>query len=357
MYKYSILFLLIILVSCKDKREKTSPVLKTITESVYASGAVKSNQQYQILAGVNGKIEKIFVAEGQEVEAGTKLFLISNNIQQYTENNAKLNAENASLAANQSRLVEAEQQVNWQLNKLKLDSSLYYRQLALFKQQVGSQLDLEQKELNYQNAKTAYLSARVRRDELIKLIKLQAKQSVNNLKISQQQASDFEVKSLFKGTIYQIYKNVGEVVTAQTPIGLIGDSRLFTLEMQVDENDIFKINLNQEVLITMDSYKGQVFKAIVNRISPMMNDKNKTFLVEAAFTVGPPKVYPNITFEANILVQHKEKALLIPRNYLVSDSVVIKENGEQVLVQTGLKDLQMVEILSGLNETDVIVKP
>jgi HlyD family secretion protein len=357
MYKYSILFLLIILVSCKDKREKTSPVLKTITESVYASGAVKSNQQYQILAGVNGKIEKIFVAEGQEVEAGTKLFLMSNSIQQYTENNAKLNAENASLAANQSRLVEVEQQVNWQFNKLKLDSSLYYRQLALFKQQVGSQLELEQKELNYQNAKTAYLSAKVRRDELAKLIKLQAKQSVNNLKISQQQASDFEVKSLFKGTIYQINKKVGEVVTAQTPIGLIGDSRLFTLEMQVDENDIFKINLNQEVLITMDSYKGEVFKAIVNRISPIMNDKNKTFLVEADFTVGPPKVYPNITFEANILVQRKEKALLIPRNYLINDSMVVKENGEQVLVQTGLKDLQMVEILSGLNEADVIVKP
>ena len=357
MYKYSIFFLLIILVSCKDKREKTSPVVKTITESVYASGSVKSNQQYQILAGVNGKIEKIFVAEGEEVEAGTKLFLMSNSIQQYTENNAKLNAENASLAANQSRLVEVEQQVNWQFNKLKLDSSLYYRQLALFKQQVGSQLELEQKELNYQNAKTAYLSAKVRRDELAKLIKLQAKQSVNNLKISQQQANDFEVKSLFKGTIYQINKKVGEVVTAQTPIGLIGDSRLFTLEMQVDENDIFKINLNQEVLITMDSYKGQVFKAIVNRISPIMNDKNKTFLVEADFTVGPPKVYPNITFEANILVQRKEKALLIPRNYLINDSMVVKENGEQVLVQTGLKDLQMVEILSGLNEADVIVKP
>ncbi|MFY8191311.1 MAG: efflux RND transporter periplasmic adaptor subunit, partial [Bacteroidia bacterium] len=240
---------------------------------------------------------------------------------------------------------------------MKLDSSLYQRQLALYKQQVGTQVELEQKELNYQNAKTAYLSAKVRRDELAKLIKLQAKQSANNLKITQQQVSDFEVKSLFKGTIYQINKKVGEVVTAQTPIGLIGDSRLFTLEMQVDENDIFKIGLNQDVLITMDSYKGKVFKAIINRISPIMNDKNKTFLVEAAFTDGPPKVYPNITFEANILVQRKENALLIPRNYLLNDSLVVKENGEQVLVQTGLKDLQMVEILSGISTSDVLVKP
>jgi multidrug efflux pump subunit AcrA (membrane-fusion protein) len=36
---------------------------------------------------------------------------------------------------------------------------------------------------------------------------------------------------------------------------------------------------------------------------------------------------------------------------------VFTENGEQVLVQTGIKDLQMVEILSGLKEGDVIVKP
>jgi hypothetical protein len=84
---------------------------------------------------------------------------------------------------------------------------------------------------------------------------------------------------------------------------------------------------------------------------------NKTFLVEADFTVGPPKVYPNITFEANILVKRKENTLLIPRNYLQNDSLVTKENGEQVSVQTGLKDLQMVEILNGIDASDVIVKP
>lgn len=357
MQKFLLLSLTILVLGCKDKREKTSATMMRISESVYASGAIKSENQFQLLAGVNGKINNVWVKEGDNIEVGNKLFSVSNEIQEYAAENAKLQEENARLESNQAKLLEAKQQLNFQYNKMQLDSSLYAKQLALYKLEVGSQLELEQKELNYLNAKTAYLSAQVRTADLEKLLKLQAKQSINNYKITLQQAGDFEIKSRLKGSVYQILKKEGEFVNSQTPLALIGGNNNFILEMQVDENDIFKIKLNQNVYVSMDSYKGKVFTASISRISPIMNDRNKTFLVEAIFVDGPPKLYPNITFEANILVQSKEKALLIPRNYLVNDSLVFTENGEQVLVQTGIKDLQMVEILSGLNEGDVIVKP
>lgn len=357
MRTYSFFFLAIILFGCKDKREKTTTVIKDISESVYASGAIKSENQFQLLAGVNGKISKIWVREGDEIKSGDILFSISNEIQQYASENAKLNEENARLESNKAKLLEAQQQVNFQFNKLKLDSSLYFKQLALYKLQVGSQVELEQKELNYLNAKTAYISAQVRASDLEKTLKLQSKQSLNNYRITKQQAGDFEIKSQLQGSIYQILRKEGEFVSAQTPLALIGGNNNFILEMQVDENDIFKIAMNQPVFVSMDSYRGKVFTAKISRISPIMNDRNKTFIVEAVFVDGPPKIYPNITFEANIVVQNKKKALLIPRNYLVNDTLVIKENGEQVLVQTGIKDLQMVEILNGLKESDMIVKP
>lgn len=357
MRKFLIFSLTILVLGCKDKREKTNARLMQISESVYASGAIKSENQFQILAGVNGKIKKIWAKEGDIINAGDKLFSINSEIQQYSTENAKLAEENARLESNKAKLFEAQQQLNFQYNKMKLDSSLYFKQLALYKLQVGSQLELEQRELNYLNSKTAYFSAQVRTSDLEKLLKLQSKQSLNNYKISLQQAGDFEIKSQLQGSIYQILKKEGEFVTAQTPLALIGGNNNFILEMQVDENDIFKIGLNQSVYVSMDSYKGKVFTAKISRISPIMNDRNKTFLVEAVFVDGPPKLYPNITFEANILVQSKEKALLIPRNYLLNDSLVLKENGEQVLVQTGIKDLQMIEILSGLKDGEVIVKP
>lgn len=87
-----------------------------------------------------------------------------------------------------------------------------------------------------------------------------------------------------------------------------------------------------------------------------MNERSKTFLVEAEFVSQPNILYPNITFEASIIINTKKNAILIPRNYLLNDSIVMKANGEKIIVKTGLKDFQKIEILSGLKETDEISK-
>ena len=111
------------------------------------------------------------------------------------------------------------------------------------------------------------------------------------------------------------------------------------------------------VLITLDSYKKQVFEAKVTKISEIMNERSKTFLVEAKFTKAPPKLFPNINLEANILLSKKENALLIPRNYLKNDSIVTLVDGTTRTVKLGLTDFQKAEILSGLSAKDQVIKP
>jgi hypothetical protein len=68
-------------------------------------------------------------------------------------------------------------------------------------------------------------------------------------------------------------------------------------------------------------------------------------------------LYPNLTVEANIVIQTKENALTIPRAFLTGDSLVVLENGSARKVETGLKDYQKAEILSGLHENETIQKP
>jgi hypothetical protein len=79
--------------------------------------------------------------------------------------------------------------------------------------------------------------------------------------------------------------------------------------------------------------------------------------VEAEFVHRPERLYPNITLEANIILQFKKQAILIPRNYLINDSLVVKSDGEKVLVKTGLRDFQKIEIISGINAEDELLKP
>ncbi len=147
------------------------------------------------------------------------------------------------------------------------------------------------------------------------------------------------------------------MVGPQTPIAVIGDAKHFILEMQVDEYDILKIKKGLPVVVTFDSYRDQVFEAKISKINPIMNERSKTFLVEAEFVKQPETLYPNINFEASIVITTKSNALLIPRAYLYKDSIAIKSNGDSVKVKTGLKDYQKIEILSGINATDELIKP
>ena len=227
----------------------------------------------------------------------------------------------------------------------------------MWQQQIGTKVELEQRELAYQNSKNAYYSSVVRYNDLKRQLNFSSSQSKKNLLIADKLQSDYVLKSEINGIIYSLTKSKGEIVGAQTPIAIIGDAGKFILEMQVDEYDILKIKKGLTVLVTLESYKGKVFEALVTKINPLMNERSKTFLVEAEFVKQPEILYPNISFEANIVINSKEKAILIPRDYLLNDSFVVKPNGDKIAVKTGLKDYQKIEIISGINAEDELVKP
>ncbi|HND16794.1 MAG TPA: hypothetical protein PLQ17_07890, partial [Saprospiraceae bacterium] len=60
---------------------------------------------------------------------------------------------------------------------------------------------------------------------------------------------------------------------------------------------------------------------------------------------------------ANILIKEKKNALLIPRSYLLDEKYVLLENGKKAEIKTGIKNYEKVEIISGVNQNDVILKP
>ena len=82
--------ILIFLISCKDKLEETKPTIGNITESVYASGKVKSENQYTVFSTVSGIIKKINVTAGQSISNGELLFELE-------DDKAELNTQNARL--------------------------------------------------------------------------------------------------------------------------------------------------------------------------------------------------------------------------------------------------------------------
>lgn len=355
MYKFLVFALL--LSSCTPGVQKTKPTIESISESVYASGIVKSNDQYEAYATVNGIIDRIYVSEGDYIKKGSPILSISNETQRLNKENAALTAAFSDIGANKEKLNQAKSVSEFSYDKMKNDSLMYLRQRNLWAQHIGTKVELEQKELAFQNSKTTYYSTLVNYDDLKRQLNLNSSQAKKNLLISSKQERDYIVRSEIDGIVYSLTKTKGELVTSQAPLAIIGDAKKFTLEMQVDEYDILKVRKGLMVEVVLDSYPGKVFEARVTKIDPLMNERTKTLAVEAEFLKPPEILYPNTSFEASIVLRTKDKALLIPRNFILHDSIVVKSNGDTVVVKTGLKDYQKAEILSGITAEDELIEP
>jgi len=356
--KFTILvFAALIFSDCQKPSEKVHASVEKITESVYASGVIKSKNQYQVFSTVGGLIQKIWVKEGDLVKKGDPLFTVQNETTRLQTENAQLSADFANINTHGDRLKELLGTIETARSKMLNDSILLVRQRGLWAQKIGSQVEFEQRELAFENSASTYQATILRYKDLKKQLDFAAAQSRKLLSISKNVAQDYTVRAQTDGRVYSFLKELGEIVNAQTPVAIIGSASDFVAELQIDENDIVRIRNGQRVLLTLDSYKGQVFEAAISKIDPLMNERTRTFTTEAVFSKKPPVLYPNLTCEANVVILEKEKALTIPRTYLVQDSFVILENKEKRSVKIGLKDYQKVEILSGLNESTTIIKP
>lgn len=351
------IYFLLVFWSCTQKSEYTSPVFKTISESVYASGIIKSTGQYQVFSTVSGLVQQVYVKDGDTVFKNSPILKLAGQTAVLNQQTAILDRRYNEQRAIGESLKDLEIQIVMAKNRLENDTLLLERQKNIWKNGGGSLNDLEQRELNYKNSSTTYNSLLLKYKDLRKQLKYNLDRSVKNQEITSAVANEYIIKSEMKGRVYDLLKEQGELVTPQSPVAIIGDAYSFMIEMQVDENDITRIRLGQQVLITMDSYKGQVFKATVTKISPLMNEASRSFTVEARFVSPPPVLYPNLTTEANIVTRMNKRALTIPRSYLIDEQYVMMKNHEKKAILCGLKDYQEVEVLSGLTVNDVILKP
>jgi multidrug efflux pump subunit AcrA (membrane-fusion protein) len=259
-------------------------------------------------------------------------------------------------SVNQGKLKEAKNAIDISRKKMLSDSLALVRQQELWSANIGSQLELEQAELNYEQAKVNFKKAELTYEDINRQLKLASDQSKNNLKMAEASENDLIIRSEVDGYVYKINVSTGELATSASVLAVLGEAQ-FLIELNIDEFDIVKIRNGQRVLVRMDSYRDQVFEAQVNYIYPMMNDRTRSFKVEAVFTTQPEILYPNLTLEGNIIIREKENALTIPTSYLLNDSSVLLENGKTKQVKIGLQDYRLTEILGGIDTETKIALP
>ncbi|MEZ4791122.1 MAG: efflux RND transporter periplasmic adaptor subunit [Flavobacteriales bacterium] len=349
---------LLMLAGCGGDGETTKPAIGPITESVYASGVVKAAGQYQVYPVATGQVTEVFVREGDTVKAGAPLIRIDDRSTTASARSASAQVRllEESASENGPVLVQLQGTLEQAQDRFAVDSANYERQKALWSQQVGSKVELEQRELAYRTSKAAVVRAAKAIKETRDRLRTELAVARNNAAISAAGNDDRTPSSLIDGVVYDLLVEPGELATPQKPVAVLGSADDLYLELEVDEKDIAHIQVGQEVTVTLELY-DETFRAAVTRIIPLMDPRSRTFTVEARFAERPPRLYPNITAEASIVLQRKDRAMTIPASYLVDGSKVLLDGERKQEVRIGLRDLERVEVLEGIDSTTVIHKP
>ncbi len=122
----------LLLFSCKNKKESISPEIKDISESVYASGIVKSKNQYEVFSKTNGILETIFIKEGMKIKKGDPLFKIENKNAKFNTDNARLSSTANDYLQNPAKLNDSKNAIQMANKKLANDSMMLLRQKNLW---------------------------------------------------------------------------------------------------------------------------------------------------------------------------------------------------------------------------------
>lgn len=343
----------------KNKGDNLQPTTSDVTESVFASVKVRPEVSYFPQPIRSGIIKNIFVQEGELVEKGEILFQISPTAEiksQLTTAEINLQEAKANYLGNNNLLNNIHLEIKTVKEQLSLDSINHQRQARLWAQNIGRKADFDQSKLKYQTTQKQLDILQQKLAQTQTNLKNSYKKALSKTQTEKSQLADFTVRSKIDGRVYALNKEVGDFISSQEQFAEIGSAEKFKLEMDIDEVDITKIELGDSVLIILDAYPDQIFVATVHTIFPKKDDVTQTFRVESNFRQLPPKLYNGLTGEGNIIVARRNNTLVIPAEYLMPNNKVMTTDGEKT-IKVGLKNLEFVEILAGVDSTTTLIKP
>lgn len=168
------------------------------------------------------------------------------------------------------------------------------------------------------------------------------------------------------GAIVKINKKKGELIlSSEAMLKLLSPS--FEIEVDIPETDIAKVNLKNEVEITLDAFGDDMkFKGQVLNIEPASTEIQDVvyYRVRAALEKTDAEIKPGMTANLIINTAKKENVLFIPFRAVLTKDIggfkyvrVLKNNNlEEREVKLGLRgDDGKVEILDGLQEGEEFV--
>ncbi|WP_412476096.1 efflux RND transporter periplasmic adaptor subunit [Flavobacterium sp. TBRC 19031] len=351
------LLMFFLLVSCSREAE-VKPIRQDIQELVFASGQLEWDDSYNLIAQTDGVLEKVVFEAGQTVTKGMVIAAIDNKVNQINAESAQeqLVISKENVTANAPALLQLEQNIQFAESKYLQDKKQAERYERLQQNNIGSKVEYENAQLAAKNSLANLKALKKQYDQVLQQAKQQLIATNAQLKSNQVLKGYNSVVVAESGTVVKKYKNNGDYVKKGDLIATIGNQQKVEAVLNVDENSIGKVKLGQTVYVKLNTDKTKVYNGKITEILSAFDTQSQSFICKVTFNESLSHSLFGTQLEANVLVSEKKNALLIPRNYLgFGNKVNVKDKEETVILKTGIISTEYVEVLSGIEENDILL--
>ena len=356
--------------------------VRQLVKTVSASGVIEPVKEVQISSSISATITDILVKDGQKVKKGDLLVIFD---KEYIESEVK-----------QKKAMLSQQIFNSKMNMARLKQSEldFESSKELAEKNLISEIDFEKIKLNLDIAQTTYEASL----ESIESAKASLSQTMDQL-------NKTRLYSPLDGTVSKLFKEEGEMALGSqfnTDI-ILTISNLAGLQanVEVDESDISRINIDDSVKISIDAFPDEFFKGIIFEISnsPIRSnvgsqDQSVSYAVKIKMLTKNDRIKSGMSSNVDIITdiipnvvsipiqaltrrkkkeinnkdsinnqaQSENKEGIIWNNENEYDDVVFKtetkdknEIAKLIRVTTGVANNRYIEIKKGLKEGDKIV--
>jgi membrane fusion protein (multidrug efflux system) len=287
----------------KEKISVKTQVVETVDleKTVNFSGRLEGRKDIMVFPQIPGTIEKIYVDVGDKVKFDKLLVRMSGETLDQTK--AQYDAAKGT----------------------------YSRTKALYEDSLIAPQSYDQTRAGYIAAKAGY------------------KQVLDNT----------ELRAPFSGTIVGKYFNEHDVFSP----GMRGILRLakidrLKLPVEIAAKDFPKLEQGMPARVTSEVYPDTVFRGVLDNISPGADPYTGLFSGEIVLENKGGKLPVGVFVNVDVITVIHEDAMVVPRSAVISDSVVfVYRSGkvERRIIQSGLITSEIVEILDGLESSDIVV--
>jgi HlyD family secretion protein len=355
----------------------------TIENSLLYPGNLLPEQSIGVVSKVGGKVDSVFVSEGDRVVQGQTLISIEKDVVRLQMEQARAGYQAASAqyrkavkGVREKELTNAKASLEQAEKDIEIARTNLERSRRLLDAGTISRSTYEEAENSFESAKmklenagrNVSLMEEGASEEELEIARANAEAMKAQFELAQLQFENSDITSPGTGIVARVMAEEGNMVGTTTPLLIIVQDDPLYADVPVPEKYFGLIAEKREQIearVFPIAYPENLpFSGMVTGVDTVIDAASRTFTVEIAVVNSEKSLRPGMYVNVELILQKSERAVMVPESALVirdDETVVfIVDEGDSFHarlrpVTVGLRKEGLVEIKEGLSLSDLVI--